>query len=100
MDQASRTIHGIGVSPGIAIGKAYLLPRGRIPIPYYTLLGDNAVEEELKRFEAAVQKAEKDLEALKQKIHPDLKEHAHVLEVHQMILRDHLLYGETPGRGC
>ncbi len=95
MDQASRTIHGIGVSPGIAIGKAYLLPRGRIPIPYYTLLGDNAVEEELKRFEAAVQKAEKDLEALKQKIHPDLKEHAHVLEVHQMILRDHLLYGET-----
>jgi phosphoenolpyruvate-protein phosphotransferase (PTS system enzyme I) len=95
MDQASRTIHGIGVSPGIAIGKAYLLPRGRIPIPYYTLLGDNAVEDELKRFEAAVQKAEKDLEALKQKIHPDLKEHAHVLEVHQMILRDHLLYDET-----
>lgn len=95
MDQASRTLHGIGVSPGIAIGKAYLLPRGRIPIPYYTLLGENAVEEELTRFESAVQKAEKDLEALKLRIHPDLKEHAHVLEVHQMILRDRLLYDET-----
>lgn len=95
MDQASRTIHGIGVSPGIAIGKAYLLPRGSIPIPYYTLLGDSAVEEELNRFEEAVQKTESDLEALKQKIHPDLKEHAHLLEVHQMILRDRLLYDET-----
>lgn len=95
MEQASNTIHGIGVSPGIAIGKAYLLERGRIPIPYYTLLGEQAVSEEVKRFETAVAKAETDLESLKKRIHPDLKEHAHVLEVHQMILRDHLLYDET-----
>ncbi|MDY0042068.1 MAG: phosphoenolpyruvate--protein phosphotransferase [Desulforhabdus sp.] len=95
MDQTSKTLHGIGVSPGIAIGKAYLLERGRIPIPYYTLLGEEAVNEEAMRFEAAVSKAESDLEHLKAKIRPDLKEHAHLLEVHQMILRDHLLYDET-----
>ncbi len=95
MEQASKNITGIGVSPGIAIGKAYLLERGRIPIPYYTLLGEEAVSDEVKRFEAAVTKAEEDLESLKEKVHPDLKEHAHVLEVHQMILRDHLLYDET-----
>jgi len=95
MEQASKNITGIGVSPGIAIGKAYLLERGRIPIPYYTLLGEEAVSDEVKRFEAAVTKAEEDLESLKGKVHPDLKEHAHVLEVHQMILRDHLLYDET-----
>jgi phosphoenolpyruvate-protein phosphotransferase (PTS system enzyme I) len=95
MEPPSKTVQGIGVSPGIAIGKAYLLERGRIPIPYYTLLGEEAVKEEVYRFEAAVKKAEMDLEALKQKVHPDIKEHAHVLEVHQMILRDHLLYDET-----
>ncbi|MGA7876196.1 MAG: phosphoenolpyruvate--protein phosphotransferase [Desulfoferrobacter sp.] len=95
MEQASKNITGIGVSPGIAIGKAYLLERGRIPIPYYTLLGEEAVSDEVKRFEAAVTRAEEDLESLKAKVHPDLKEHAHVLEVHQMILRDHLLYDET-----
>lgn len=95
MEQASKTITGIGVSPGIAIGKAYLLERGRIPIPYYTLLGAETVSDEVKRFEDAVNKAEQDLEFLKAKVHPDLKEHANVLEVHQMILRDHLLYDET-----
>lgn len=95
MDQAPKIIQGIGVSPGIAIGKAYLLERGRIPIPYYTLLGEDAIAEEVKRFEKAVAKAEEDLEAIKRTIHPDLKEHVHVLEVHQMILRDHLLYNET-----
>ena len=95
MDQTSKVIQGIGVSPGIAIGKAYLLERGRIPIPYYTLLGEEAVEQETKRFENAVAKAEKDLETIKGTLRPDLKDHAHVLEVHQMILRDHLLYDET-----
>ena len=95
MDNTPRILQGIGVSPGIAIGKAYLLERGRIPIPYYTLLGENAISEECRRFEAAVSKAEEDLEAIKSKTHPHLKEHVHVLEVHQMILRDHLLYDET-----
>lgn len=95
MEQASKSTTGIGVSPGIAIGKAYLLKRGRIPIPYYTLLGEEAISDEVARFEAAVTKAEEDLEFLKKRVHPDLKEHAHLLEVHQMILRDHLLYDET-----
>src|SRR5690242_5522755 len=88
-------IKGVGVSPGIAIGKAHLLERSRMPIPYYTLFGEDAVSDECKRFEAAVAKAEEDLEVIKRGIHPDFKEHAHVLEVHQMILRDRLFYTET-----
>jgi len=95
MDQASKVIQGIGVSPGIAIGKAYLLERGRIPIPYYKLEGEESVDKECNRFKEAVSKAERDLEEIKQKIHPELKEHVHVLEVHQMILRDRLIYNDT-----
>jgi phosphotransferase system enzyme I (PtsI) len=95
MDQPSRAIQGIGVSPGIAIGKAYLLERGRVAIPHYTLEGERASSEECKRFEAAVSKVEQDLEEIKRKLHPELKEHAHVLEVHQMILRDRLVFDET-----
>lgn len=94
MDQASSTIQGIGVSPGIAIGKAYLLEKGRIPIPHYTLEG-KAVDEECERFETAVSTVEQDLEEIKRRVHPELKEHAHVLEVHQMILRDRLIFDET-----
>ncbi len=95
MERTSKVIQGIGVSPGIAIGKVHLLERGRIPIPHYTLLGEDAVEQEVKHFKSAVAKAEEDLETIKNTLRPDSKDHVHVLEVHQMILRDHLLYDET-----
>jgi phosphoenolpyruvate-protein phosphotransferase (PTS system enzyme I) len=95
MDQATKVIRGIGVSPGIAIGKAYVLEKGRIPVPYYRLEREEAVTQECNRFEDAVSKAENDLEAIKNSIHPELKEHVRLLEVHQMILRDRLIHDET-----
>lgn len=95
MNQDLRIVSGVGVSPGIAIGKAYLLEKGRIPIPYYTVQGEEAVEEECRRFEAAIVKAEKDLEAIRRTVGPEFKEHAHLIEVHQMILRDRLIYDNT-----
>lgn len=95
MDQATRIIQGIGVSPGIAIGKAFLLERGRIPIPHHVLTGEEAIAEECRRFESAITSVEQDLEGIKQRINPDLKEHVRVLEVHQMILRDHLIMDQT-----
>ena len=95
MEQYSRIIQGIGASPGIAIGKAYLLERRRISIPHHTLEDEKAIAEECKRFEAAVSKTEMDLEDIKRRIHPDFVEHAQVLEVYQMILRDRPVHNET-----
>jgi phosphotransferase system enzyme I (PtsI) len=95
MGQISKTIQGIGVSPGIAIGKTYLFERGQILIPYNRLSGGEAVEEECARFESAVTKAQNDLEAIKQTIYPEFRDHAYILDVHQMILRDHLIYDEV-----
>ncbi len=95
MDQQSRSIRGIGASPGIAIGKAYLLKRDRIPVPHYKLADEAGVEAECSRFEAAVAQAEHDLEEIKRRIHPDFKEHAHILDAHQLILRDRLIFNET-----
>jgi len=95
MSHDPRTIQGIGVSPGIAIGKAYLIERGRTPLHYYSLQGEDAVEEECRRFERAIAKAEKDIDSLKEKLHPEFKEHAYILDVHRLLLRDRLLYDET-----
>ncbi len=95
MDQTLGRIHGIGVSPGIAIGKAYVLERGQILIPTSTLSGEEQIEEECARFEKAVVKAENDLEAIKQRISPEFKEHSYLLDVQQMILREHLIYDEV-----
>jgi phosphoenolpyruvate-protein phosphotransferase (PTS system enzyme I) len=95
MDQPSRTILGIGASPGIAIGKAYLLKHDRVPIPHYTLSDEQSVEAECRRFEAAVSQTQLQLEEIKFRIHPDFKEHAHILDAHQLMLRDRLIYDET-----
>jgi phosphotransferase system enzyme I (PtsI) len=95
MDPSSKILQGIGASPGIAIGKAYLLQRDRIPVPQYRLAEERAVEAECRRFEEAVVQAERELEEIKRKVHPDFKEHAYILDAHQMILRDHLVFDET-----
>jgi phosphoenolpyruvate-protein phosphotransferase (PTS system enzyme I) len=95
MQKSSRVIHGIGVSPGIAIGKAYLLERRRISIPHHSLADEKVIAEECKRFEAAVSKTEMDLEHIKRRVHPDFIEHTQVLEVYQMILRDPPIHNET-----
>ena len=94
-EQGSKIIRGIGVSPGIAIGKAYLLERRRISISQHTLEDEKAVAEECKRFEAAVSKTEMELEDIKRRIHPSFVEHAQVLEVYQLILRDPPIHNET-----
>lgn len=95
MNNSSLTINGIGAAPGIAIGKAYLLERGRISVPRYKLFGEEAVAQECKRFKEAVAKAESDLEAIKKSIPSEFRDHARLLEVQQMILRDPSIYGET-----
>ncbi len=95
MNNSSLTIKGIGAAPGIAIGKAYVLERGRIPVPRYKLFGEEAVALECNRFREAVVRAESDLEAIKKSIPSEFREHARLLEVQQMILRDPSIYGET-----
>lgn len=95
MDKTTRVIQGIGVSPGITIGTAYLLEGRRMPIPQHHLLDDQAVDEECLRFESAISKVEKDLEFIKQGIRPAFREHAGVIEAHQFILRDPNFHGES-----
>ena len=95
MDQPSKAFQGIGVSPGIAIGKAYLLERWRVSIPHHTLEDERAIDEECIRFEAAVAKTEMELEDIKLRTYPGLVEHARVLEVYQMLLRDPPIHDEA-----
>ena len=94
-ERSSLTIKGIGAAPGIAIGKAYLLERGRVAVPRYRVFGDEAVADECQRFKDAVAKADSDLEAIKQSIKSEFREHARLLELQQMILRDPSIYDES-----
>jgi phosphotransferase system enzyme I (PtsI) len=95
MRSFSTTIKGIGASPGITIGKAHLLERGHIPIPQYNLFSEEAIAAESTRFRDAVAKAEAELEAIKKTIRSEFRDHAHLLEVQQMILRDRSIFDES-----
>jgi phosphotransferase system enzyme I (PtsI) len=92
---ARKVLSGVGVTPGIAIGKAYQVDRGKIPVAYDYLPSAAEVEKEIQRFQAAVEKAEADLEKIKAKMAGEFSEHAYILDTHLLILRDRMLFDET-----
>ncbi|MEM1094713.1 MAG: phosphoenolpyruvate--protein phosphotransferase [Bacteroidota bacterium] len=84
---------GLGVSPGIAIGPVYLYRRATTQVPAEEIAPE-AVDHELKRFEQAVQRAERDLQKIanvaQEKIGADS---AVIFEAQSLMLRDVALYG-------
>ncbi len=88
-------LKGVGVSQGIAIGKAFVVQRGSVSIPYYVLWNDEDIEKECERFERAVNQVEQEFIRLKESLQDDLKDYASLLDVYRMILRDQLIFNET-----
>jgi phosphotransferase system enzyme I (PtsI) len=66
MERTTQVLEGLGVAPGVAIGPAYLLEAGAIPIAV-RMLAEEEIAGELERFQAAVAKAQKQLRKLKTK---------------------------------
>ena len=94
MTRKNRTLQGIAASPGIVMGPAQVLTQGA-PISTRLLYSPQEVAEELERFRRAVDQTEGEMTRLKNEIAGDLQEHAHILELHLLILRDRMLLEET-----
>jgi phosphotransferase system enzyme I (PtsI) len=88
-------LQGIGASPGICIGKAYLVDREGADVVDKHHIGTKEVKAEVKRFKAAVREAKSDLLKIIDNVPDELKEHAGILETHTILLRDRMLYGRT-----
>jgi phosphotransferase system enzyme I (PtsI) len=86
---------GIGVSPGIVIGKAALLERQRSTfIP--RRVSARQVASEVKRFEDAIEKSKEQLEEVKQRIlEKGFRQHSYILDVHLKVMEDRMLRDET-----
>lgn len=95
MDKEPIRLKGFGVSPGIAIGKAFLAEENHIPIPFHTPESDEEIEQECALLREAIERVEQDLERTKQSMPPEFKDHAHILDAHQLILRDPLFFDQT-----
>ena len=61
-----KILTGIGVSTGVAIGPAFVIDQHGLPVPEYCIMPDHC-EKEIKRFEAAIVKTQKQLGILKQR---------------------------------
>uniref|UniRef100_A0A7C5EMN3 Phosphoenolpyruvate-protein phosphotransferase n=1 Tax=Desulfobacca acetoxidans TaxID=60893 RepID=A0A7C5EMN3_9BACT len=93
---ASRILQGIPASPGIVVGRARVLSdRGDIVARFRLLFTDQEKAQEVARFQAAVDQAEEDLTRLKQEIYTEFPEHAHLLDLQLLILKDQMLYAES-----
>ena len=92
-----RSLKGLGVSPGIAIGPAYVRASGTADVPTYTI-ASRAVEPELARLGAAVDRAKRQIGRLRVKARGMRgaagEELAHLLEAYgQMLGESRLLRG-------
>ncbi|ABA89170.1 phosphoenolpyruvate--protein phosphotransferase [Syntrophotalea carbinolica DSM 2380] len=86
---------GIGASPGIAIGSAYVVDRRRMSAVERTL-EPHELEEEVRLFHAALQHSREQLEDVKKRVaDPHIAEHLHIIDTHLLILKDPMLVDET-----
>ncbi|NLW81419.1 MAG: phosphoenolpyruvate--protein phosphotransferase [Desulfovibrionales bacterium] len=86
---ASRTLFGIPVSAGIAIGKAYCLNKCHFSGTARQVVSEAALPGEMTRLTQAFEAAQADLERTLAMVPEDLKEHAAIIESHLMMLKDH-----------
>jgi phosphotransferase system enzyme I (PtsI) len=87
----SFTIHGIGVSGGVAIGHAHLLSHAGLEVPRYDVPPHQAAEESA-RFDAAIHQVRAELEELRASVPATAPaEIGAFINLHQMILNDSTL---------
>jgi phosphotransferase system enzyme I (PtsI) len=84
----SLALPGIGVSRGIAIGKAHVLQRGSIEV-LESVLPPHLIENEVNRFLQAVHNARQQLESLRERIPPGTRaDIAAFIDTHRLMLDD------------
>ncbi|HEX3582686.1 MAG TPA: phosphoenolpyruvate-utilizing N-terminal domain-containing protein, partial [Thermoanaerobaculia bacterium] len=83
-----RTYKGIGVSPGIAIGRAVIIEK-RVASVYRVPIRDEEVDGEVTRFMEALETTRDELLELKQKVSRSMgDEYASIFDAHAMIVSD------------
>jgi phosphotransferase system enzyme I (PtsI) len=93
--RVSFTLHGIPVSRGIAIGRAYLIAPAALDVAHYLIEADQ-IDAEIERFLTAQAAVAAELDALREDLAADApSEMGAFINVHMMILNDAMLVQET-----
>ena len=89
-----KRLKGINASPGICIGKAYLVDKEGVDVVEKYTIKDKQLQGEIKRFKAAVKKARDEFQTIL-KNRPEELQRDYILETHIALLDDKMLYGKT-----
>ncbi len=92
---AQITIRGIGGSPGICIGKAYLVDKEGVNLIKRYPISDARIQKEIDRFKQAVSRAEKEYALVIASLDKDMEDNLDILETHIVLFKDKMLYGKT-----
>ena len=88
-------LKGIPASPGVSIGRAFLLDSEEVAVPRQPI-PPSSVPQEIARFEEALTQTRKEIEAIQAKISKELgMEHAEIFNAHLMFLEDRALIDEV-----
>jgi phosphotransferase system enzyme I (PtsI) len=91
----NRMLRGLGVSSGIAIGKVYLVERGRIHVEKYSIK-EEQIEREISRLQNAIKGAVEELNSVKENIpDDDIRRHAFIIDAHILMLQDQYFLKEV-----
>ncbi len=89
-------LNGISASPGICIGKAYLVDKeGVINVVEKYFITETDLQDEINRFKTAVKNAKNELNKIIENTTEELRQHAYIFETHMALLNDKMLYGKT-----
>ncbi len=89
------TLFGLAASPGIAIGRCWLVDRRRVRTPRRRI-GPEEVDAELARIEAALHVSDRQLAEVREKVkQAESAEHTAIIDMHRLMLRDVMLVEEA-----
>ncbi len=89
------SIRGISGSPGICIGKAYLVDKEGVNLIKRYPISDAQIPNEIDRFKQAVAKAKRDYAKIIASIDKAIEDNLDILETHMVLFEDKMLYGRT-----
>ncbi len=84
-------LHGTGVSPGIAVGRALVMERDAAPV-FRLAVPPDGVEGEVRRLEQAIASSREQLRGVKERLSREVgAPHAYIFDAHLLMLDDPLL---------
>ena len=93
-----KILKGIAASPGIVIGKAYVLDSEEMPIPQKSIK-ESGIPREITRFQDALTQTRAEIQKIRDKISREIsKEHGDIFNAHLMVLEDRAIIEEVMER--